>query len=408
MTHDTNSVLDGLDRRTFLVGTGGLAGALALPVGPVSSQVDAEDAPDARPILGDIDGDERFSTVMHLAADPAGRLCGDGAVDDDGDDDDNGGDDGEDDEDDGGDDGDRGAVVHASSDGEATTDYAACLVNVEAAGLTLGEAAEEDDEPAVSYDYFQGPENANSAPDEAFVVVDPDEDDDEVTVAFLSTNDGVDPDPADVDCEDDDKQWETRDVSAELRGEAGGWRDAPISRERFESGEPLLPLAIALRDEDGAEADLVEALGEDAPLLGVGFGKGSTMGETVSDVYFDDLVVGEETYAFPAAVPVDLDAERRGSGAVRASFGLAADEEGLSVDDVDERSVRLHPVGPLAPPVDGGVGGRGVQVSEGEVRATFPAGQVDAVFGDEVGDVLVAGEFDVEGRVVAFVGTDSV
>lgn len=397
MTHDTNGGLDGLDRRAFLVGTGGLAGALALPVGPAASQVDAEGAPDARPILGDIDGDERFSTVMHLAADPAGRLC----ADDGDDDDDNGADDDADDDD-------RGTVVHVSSDGEATTDYAACLVNVEAADLTLGEAAEEDDEPAVSYDYFQGPENEHSAPDEVFVVVDQDEDDDEVTVSFLSTNGGVDPDPANVDCEDDDKQWETRDVSAELRGEAGGWRDAPISRERFESGEPLLPLAIALRDDDGSEADLVDALGEDARLLGVGFGKGSTMGETVADVYFDGLLVGGEPFQFPAAVPVDLDAEQRGSGAIQVSIGLAADEDGLSIDDVDERTIRLHPVGRLAPPVDGGIGGRGVRSSGGEVQATFPAGQVDAVFGDEVEDVLVAGEFDVDERVVAFVGTDTV
>jgi len=395
-----------LTRRSFTAGVGTVLGALSLSgvasstegAFPDTAQSQANtDRPLSCPALGDINENGRFETVMHLDGNPVGQLCE--------------GEDGTNEK------SDRERVVRVTSNGEETVDYASSIVDLTERDLTLGDVTGSD--ARLQYDYFEGPNNRNAAPDEVFVITDYDPESDGnadsadgevVTVAHLTGNDGRDPDPADVDCSEDNKQWRTRDVANEIAS-AEGWRDRTVTREMIETGEMLLPEAIALRDSDPENESLVARYGEDVQLLAVGFGKGWTTRGTVVDVYYDELVVNDETYDFRAAIPMDADVQQRGNGAAQVSLELQQDELGVDPSAVVADSVGLWPFERVTslPPVYDGASARGVRGNESGIQAVIPANELDR-FGSGKQDVIVSGEIDVEGggEAVAFVATDTV
>jgi len=393
-------------RRSFAAGVGTALGALSLSGVASSTKAAFPDAAQGRtntdrplsgPALGDINENGRFETAMHLDGDPIGKLCEseDGANEA----------------------SDRERVVHVTSNGEETVDYAASLVDLTHQDLTLGDVTSSD--ASLQYDYFEGPDNRNAAPDEVFVITDYDQqsdgnadsaDGEVVTVAYLTANDGREPDPVDVDCAEDNKQWRTRDIADEVASPAG-WRDRTVTRKMVETGEMLLPETIALRESDPAEESLVERYGEDVKLLAVGFGRGWTTRGTVVDVYYDELVVNDETYDFQAAIPMDADVQQRGNGAVQVSLELQQDELGVDPSAVVADSVGLWPFERIAslPPVYDGASARGVRGNESGIRAVIPMNELDR-FGSGEQGVIVSGEIEVEGEgnAVAFVATDTV
>ena len=419
MNHDRGSDGSGREtgRRLFVKGLGVATGATLLPAGAAvgvqqdddggtgDDDDDAFQAPASCPALGDLNNDETFQNVMHFDGDPALEFCE--SVEE----------------------SDRERVVHVTSDGEETSDYAASIVNVSEQELTVGDV---DDGIELSYDYFQGPENAKAAPDEVFVIVEAseaevesaagdDQDDatadgtetqaqtdgtgqDHVTIAFQTMNDGVEPSET-LSCDDEGWGWQTRDVAAEMGGQGRGWRDTTVPVDRIESGEMLLPIGIALRDAEPFES-LLDEYGADRRLLAVGFGKGRTMQETVVDVYYDDLVVGDETYEFPPALPVDLDVAQTGRGAMQLTLSFTQDEEGIQLADVDRESVGLWPFTTendlfsviSVPPTHDFAQVRGVTVREvdGEERlqAVIPSNEFRDVLDEGEQRVIVAGEFE--------------
>lgn len=403
-------------RRLFVKGLGVATGATLLPAGTaVGAQQDDDDggddddafrAPASRPALGDLNDDGTFQNVMHFDGDPAVEFCE--SVEE----------------------SDRERVVHVTSNGEETSDYAASIVNVSEQELTVGDVV--GDGVELTYDYFQGPENANAAPDEVFAIVEATEaevesaaGDDQnnetangtgsqaqtdgtgqeyVTIAFQTTNDGIDP-SENLSCEDEGWGWQTRDVAAEMGGQGSGWRDTTVPVDRIESGELLLPIGIALRDAEPF-GSLQDEYGADRRLLAVGFGKGRTMQETVVDVYYDDLVVGEETYEFPPALPVDLDVAQTGPGAMQLTLSFTRDEQGVELADVDRDSVGLWPFTTendlfsvvSVPPTHDFARVRGVTVrdvdGEERLQAVIPSNEFRDLLDEGEQRVIVAGEFE--------------
>lgn len=114
-------------------------------------------APSAHALLCETDLDGQYTAEMHLDGDPSGTQC----VSESG-------------QSDGLDGNQRDGVVHVTTNGNRTTDYAHGLVNLRDRfdhPLTLGVLQDGVD---VSFDYYEGPDNERAAPDEVFVVIEGD------------------------------------------------------------------------------------------------------------------------------------------------------------------------------------------------------------------------------------------
>lgn len=158
----------------------------------------------------------------------------------------------------------RTGVVHATSHGESTYDYATSWVQLDQT-VALGDAAS----TTLAYDYYEGSNNANSAPDEVWLAIN---DSGTTHYVYQAWDSGL-------------SGWNTRNVSAEVAGDVthNGWS------EQIDGGSNQ---ALA--------NDLAQEYGADAEILAVGFGKGAPQsGGTVSDVYYDNLEAGSTTYEFP-------------------------------------------------------------------------------------------------------------
>lgn len=377
-----------LNRRTFLTATAGtVIGASALS-GPVA----AHEPPMAHPILCEVGMDGRFDVENHRVADPATSVdvC------------------------EGSDDGEtatkRENVLHVTSHGNSTRDYSSGIVNVQDRfdePLTLADVS---DSGAIAFDYFQGPNNANAAPDEVFLIVRKDDRhagslaETGFFAVYKTINDGREPDPANTPCEEDNKEWRGLDVSAQLTGGTRQWAAIPIAESDVASGQMVIETAQSLRDQEDRFENVLDRFGSASEVVAVGYGKGNTRQETTVDVYYDNLVVRRDDenvvkLDFPATIPMDVEfrpprVNTAGGGTLNASLSLRQDEVGIDLADVREDSVKLTPYVPVVPPVEEGATARSVSVSDDGLRAQFRVSAVADVLQSEEQPVLLSGRFD--------------
>lgn len=376
-----------VNRRTFLKASA----VTTVGLGTVSTPVAAREPPMAQPILCEVDMNSRFDVVNHRVADPSSELCeGDAGPDN----------------------SERENVLHVTSNGNSTRDYSSGIVNLQDRfddQLTLERVSSSGD---VAYSYFEGPNNANAAPDEVFLIVRKGDsstgasNETGLFAVYKTINDGVDPAPADVSCEEDNKRWRGVDVSAQLDGGDRQWAEIEIAREDVASGQMVIDTAVSIRDEGDRFESVLDRYGADSELVAVGYGKGNTRRGTTVDVYYDELVVRPDdadavSVDFPAAVPMDVEfsppqVNTAGGGTLNASLSLQQEEVGINLDDVQTDSVKLTPISVVAPPVEEGVPARSVNVTGQGLRAQFRTNAIADRFDAGEHRVLVSGQFENE------------
>lgn len=169
----------------------------------------------------------------------------------------------------------RNGVVHVHSNGSATRDYAVSMRSGFA--LPLENITLAGGSTPVKYDYYGGPNNENSAPDEVYLVVNDGTTD---RLVFHAGNDG---DPA-------AETWKTRDVGAEITGDGSPLNDSFFWKEVTSSGVQSL-----IRPSGGGLDDYFPS---GTVIKAIGFGRGNTGGEVVLDTYYDNLVVNNNEREF--------------------------------------------------------------------------------------------------------------
>lgn len=142
----------------------------------------------------------------------------------------------------------RPRVAHITSAGTKTVDYATTVVNT--GSVTLGDLS------SLTYDYYATPQNEET-PDEVYLLIE--DTDGNARTVWHHTEGGA------------TGQWQTRDVHSEIFGTAGfKWNslDGFLTR------------------------NLLDTFSEDAEIVRVGAGHGTTGGDgAVSDIYFDNLQI---------------------------------------------------------------------------------------------------------------------
>lgn len=404
-----------------LLGVTGLAGVPAVTSAGESSDGDSDgvreldDDTILRGQLADLDMDMEFENQMRLPGDPAG--------------------------------GDRERVLHVTSDGAQTTDYVTSVVDLRDRSLAI------EDVDDLEYDYYAGTNNENAAPDEAWLIVDT------TTVSRRGRSgdapgrsgdapgrSGEAPGQADgergkkdkdricylfvksLNDEQNDQTWRTRDVAAEIRGGmpegfsgTGGWKAIELEPEDIDDGSAIIRTGRDLQDTDPFDnvLDYLEDQFEDtdmelsdAELVVAGIGSGNTRNPTVTDIYYDDLVVEGITYDFPATIPMDIEVDPttvdKGT-TLTATLSFLDDEEGLSLEDIDTDSVRLLPFDSVTPIIDiHGIGAEDASVENDTLVAEFDGDDVGDLF-DDTGSqtIIVFGDFDVGDAAEPVVDDDS-
>jgi len=175
-----------------------------------------------------------------------------------------------------------GKVAHATSGGAATNDYVTTGVSLDPAP-TLGELTDDPTDPTttLTYEYYGGANNGNSAPDEVYLLIE--EADGTRNVVYRASNDGA---PA-------DETWKTRNVHREVAGNpdnnAGfNWMNLSTGGTNIGGGGPT--------------SDLSDEFGDDAVVLAMAAGRGTLGGGDVLDTYYRNPAVGGESVGrFPTA-----------------------------------------------------------------------------------------------------------
>lgn len=412
------------DRRTYLKGLLGataLAGGVATTAGgqiPAALHEDDDDDrqkrdhPRARPLLCDISAPMGFDTVMHFDGDPA--FPGEDPVS-------------EDDHDDYPDpDKPRDEVIHVTSEGDRTSDYAASLVNIRKRTnrrVNLRHV----ERGSLSYDYFQGPKHRTAAPDEVFLVLQtPKQRKRNKGVALFKTiNDGRSPPK-----KRRKGKWRTVDVVDEMT--SGDWRSIKISEDPEDLvrggkgetiGEAVERIAANLRDKKRTFSNVVRKFGKNAELVGVGVGVGNTRRKRKVDIYYDNLVLdlrrsgggqGQKKnkffrFNFPAVFPMELSFSSSDSGNKRtARLDPTQDEVGIDLNNLIRDSITLFAFSEAAPPLEEGVTARGsdVDINLGGYTVDFDTDEIrdlPNLAGNGKQIVLVAGRLDRD-QVVWFMG----
>lgn len=260
------------------------------------------------PVIFDANLDGRFANRMRISDDPA----------DDG----------------------RERVVHVTSNGVETTDYAVSLVDVRDASLTLGDVTESG---SLTYDYYRGSKSTSVVPGPVYLL--------------LQTSDGLYT-VFRIGRDQREGGWHTRDVSEELS--VGRWRARNLAQSQSGADE-LSADTVVNGLFRGETSDLFEDVpgqfGTDARLLAVGVGNGQLSKPVTVDAYFDDVQVLDQSYPVPAIVHLASRFERSASGSrldVVLAPSSSAGGDRLSLRDVDPQSVRLSQYSPIAPPALGG------------------------------------------------------
>ncbi|WP_158055996.1 twin-arginine translocation signal domain-containing protein [Halorussus halophilus] len=224
-----------VSRRGFLTGVGSVVGVVVVSGLVSSQQVDTSLPPGA--VLFDLNDDGSFDAEVTAGSD---------SVRDDA----------------------HPNPVHVTSGGNSTVDYAASVVEPDGE-LRLGDVQQ------LSYDYYEGPNNAGPAPDDTFLVV---ENGDGRHGMYLS-----------FDADAPSEQWQTHDVAARIRGDTegtSGW----FEYTAVEGGD------------DRNFDNVVERFGEDARLVRVGIGRGDAVEPATLDVFYDNLRINDATREFPTSI----------------------------------------------------------------------------------------------------------
>lgn len=167
-----------------------------------------------------------------------------------------------------------GTVIHATSSGTKTTDYATSMVST--GGVTLGSLGQ------FAYDYYGGKHNQRSAPDEVWMLLEDANGTHHVVFRQAST------DP-------DGQQWRTRNVLAEIRGKTSPSPGVEWARLADGGGSGGF-------DVEYLGANLLGTFGAGAVIRRVGVGRGRTSGGgTVADTYFRNLRLNGRHLDLPAA-----------------------------------------------------------------------------------------------------------
>ena len=178
---------------------------------------------------------------------------------------------------------DSGKVAHATSRGVMTADYATTAVSLDSAP-TLGSLTDDPSNPTttLTYEYYGGPDNLNSAPDEVYLLIE--ESDGTEHVVFRASNDGA---PA-------DETWKTRNVHREIAGN-------PDNNAGFNWME-LTSSGTTNLGGGGPTSDLSAIYGDDAVVHAMAAGRGTTGGGDVADVYYrNPMVGGSSAGTFPTS-----------------------------------------------------------------------------------------------------------
>ena len=239
---------------------------------------------------------------------------------------------------------DRGTVVHATSEGAETTDYVCSAVDVRTQELTIDDLRKG---KQLTYEYLVGDDSENATPDEVFLTL---RADDSIYVAYQTASENR---PI--------GKWFTRNVSAEINGKGRGWHVIEIDPELIDIEDELAPTtneiivdAIVSPRESETVNSLVKEFGRETEVLAVTIGTGSTTQETIVDVYFDNLVVGDETYEIPAVVTLDVEFYSVNEDTAAFNARLQPSENSsLSVAQINAVSAVLSAYSPIAPPVPG-------------------------------------------------------
>jgi hypothetical protein len=416
-----------VDRRTYVKGVAVAVLAGGVPVAATAAQGqgqgpgsgrgqgqgggqgqgdDADDGDDrpmeipvAQPFVGDLDGEDLFGDGEF---DVENRYDGDPAE-------------GQTEETD------REWVLHYTTSGAETQDYPAALINLRE---RLEDPVTLDDlegDGSLAFDYYVGPDHDQYIPGQVYLVIQTAEQeaDDEAWGVYRNVRKGG---PV--------GEWATLDVIHEMKadepdddGEDPIWRalEIDVDPEGFRADfgtftDAILQQAMQTRDQTGnGEVDsfgnVFERFGDDAELLAVGLGSGSSRTPTMRDIYYDDyrLEVGDEEHTFELPAALQADADFRSDGQVIASLSFDEMPEGIDLEDVDEDSIRLYPYAQMMPPTDEGADANRVEVDDDEIEARFPPGRVRTLdlLGSESHDVVVAGQFDVD-HVAWFFGIGTV
>jgi len=169
-----------------------------------------------------------------------------------------------------------GKVAHATSGGMNTTDYVTSGVSV---GATMGDFGSG---ASLTYDYYEGPQNAQAAPDEVYLLLR--ESDGTEHVVYRTSND----DRPNGNLNSPNRppgNWYTRNVGDEIRGTFA--YNAGFSWNDLSTGDDY--------------ADLTSNFAGDTEIVSMAFGKGG-LGGTVSDVYYKNPQLdGASLGRFPTA-----------------------------------------------------------------------------------------------------------
>ena len=186
-----------------------------------------------------------------------------------------------------------GSVTHVVSQGDDGG-------SVATGGPDYGLAAVEFDDPpslgelaagtTLTYQYYEGANNAGAAPDEIWLLIK--DDAGERHVVWHTSNDDFTRDDSEKQA---DEAWLTRDVRAEIAGDPDT-EDNP----NYNWSEITADGIDSLGSADGT--DLSEEFGDAAKLITVAIGRGGNS-STVADVYYKDLKLGDKTVEIP---PSDL------------------------------------------------------------------------------------------------------
>ncbi|MDS0283388.1 hypothetical protein [Haloarcula onubensis] len=281
-----------------------------------------------------------------------------------------------------GDDKDRENVVHVVSERQ-TRDYAHGMASILP---RVDDRITLDSLETLTYDYYEGPHNTGSIPDEVFV-------------SFLTADDQLKLAVESLNRQDATEEWATLDVKDAI--DTVAWDVESVEFMDIVTSMGAINTARALRDDPDETVVLADAY-PDATLAGVGFGAGNTQSKTRLDRSFDHLVVGwsdddesyERTYDFPALLALSVDeVTRRGQGQLRVSLSFQQEETGIGLSDVVEDTVKLNNYGRFAPPTERGVPAQKVAVNDGSLEASFRPSAVDDVVDDD--RFIVSGDFAV-------------
>ena len=178
---------------------------------------------------------------------------------------------------------DSGEVAHATSGGTETADYVTTAVCLDERP-TLAELTSDS---TLTYQYYGGPQNASSAPDEVYLLIEegPNGSDPGTEhVVYRASNDGS---PA-------DETWKTRNVHNEISGN-------PDNNPGFNWFE-LTDSGRTNLGGGGPTSDLSTVYGDDAVVNAMAAGRGTTGGGDVLDAYYrEPMLNGESVGNFPTS-----------------------------------------------------------------------------------------------------------